>query len=93
MPNGYVQELGLEEAAAELVSSKPAPKQRKKKEKSAEPQEASRRSERPRKEVSYCEMERVVSREKAPVDYTERIKVGWDGPFNMYRLRALLRLS
>ncbi|KAF6256097.1 zinc-finger domain of monoamine-oxidase A repressor R1-domain-containing protein [Scenedesmus sp. NREL 46B-D3] len=69
-----MQELGLEEAAAELAPSKPVPKQRKKKEKSAEPQEASRRSERPRKEVSYCEMERVVGKEKAPVDYTERIK-------------------
>ncbi|WIA12111.1 hypothetical protein OEZ85_012185 [Tetradesmus obliquus] len=69
-----MQELGLEEAAAELASSKPAQKQRKKKEKSAEPQEASRRSERPRKEVSYCEMDRPVGQARAPVDYTERIK-------------------
>lgn len=54
----------------------PAKQQRKKKEKiPAEQVEPSRRSERPRKEVSYCEFDKPV-RKRVAVDHSQRIAVG-----------------
>lgn len=75
----YPQELGLSDAAAAMVSTKPAAEKRQKRPKAAAvPTELLERrvSGRERKEVNYAEMEARIGREpKAPVDYTERIKV------------------
>lgn len=73
-----VQELGVADAAAALNTSKPVVK-RQKKAKAAVSEDSSlerRVSSRERKAVNYCEMEARTAREpKAPVDYSERIKV------------------
>jgi hypothetical protein len=69
------------DAAAALASSKPAPVKRQKKVKAAVPEESIERrvSSRDKKAVNYCEMEAKTAREpRAPVDHTERIKVGSD---------------
>ncbi|KAF8071208.1 Cdca7l [Scenedesmus sp. PABB004] len=72
-----IAELGLASAAeglAALAPAKPARKKRDKKEADPDIPVETRRSERPRKEVSYLEFERGPRVEREPVDYSERIK-------------------
>lgn len=65
------------DAAAALVSSKPAAKRQKQAKAAVSEESLERRiSSRERKAVNYCEMEARTAREpKAPVDHSERIKV------------------
>lgn len=71
-----LQELGVADAAAALVSSKPPKRQKKAKAAVSEQSGERRISSRERKAVNYCELEARTAREpKAPVDHSERIKV------------------
>lgn len=72
-----MQELGVADAAAAFAASKPAPKRQKKAKAAVSEDSGERRiSARERKAVNYCEMDSRTAREpKAPVDYSERIKV------------------
>lgn len=68
----------MDAAAALAAISKPVKRTKKAKAAAVPPELIERRvSSRERKAVNYCEMEGRSAREpKAPVDYTERIKVG-----------------
>ena len=65
----------MDEAAAELEALKPAKKERIKKAKPDEVFVETRRSDRARKAVNYCEEPIKLHRERTPVDYSNRIKV------------------